>query len=272
MSNRSLTKKEVTSALHQVAGMFGPAGRKTILAENFGKHLFEVETIFEKCKQGGKVLDVGGGMGVNLLSLRKLDRSLELHLVDRFEEYTEENRMGSSGSGLRLLRDSDISVVSQDFWQIPLLPYESDSFDVVTCLDVVEHLPGHPLKQLAEMRRVLKKQGYIILGGPNSIGLLKRIMLLFGRYPYSSPFESWCSDSYFSHYREYSPAEYRRLLEMSQFSEIETVMLAEPSSRNLPREGGFSGYLVTAGVWMIYLATLVLPGLRPTVYCIAGKS
>ncbi len=272
MINSNLTNKEKASALRQVAGLFGPAGQKTILVENFRKHVYEMSTILEKCGQSGKVLDVGGGMGVNLLSLRKLYQSLELHLIDRFEEYTGENRMGSSVDGLKLMRDSDISVVSQDFWQNPALPYESGFFDVVTCLDVVEHLPGHPLKLLAEIRRVLKEGGYFILGGPNSISLLKRVMLLFGRYPYSSPLELWCSDEYFSHYREYSPDEYRQLLEMSQFTEVRTVMLAEPSSRYQPREGGFFGLLVAAGIWMIYFATLIFPGLRPTVYCIARKS
>ncbi|MFC1948659.1 class I SAM-dependent methyltransferase [Chloroflexota bacterium] len=271
MNNIKPTNEEITITLKQVAEMFGGEGRNTILFENFGKHAFEISMIMKNCTQGGEVLDVGGGLGVNLLSLRKLDGSLKLHLVDRFDEYNEENRMGSSEAGLRLLRDSDISVVSQDFWQKPVLPYDSDTFDTAICFDVVEHLPGHPLKLLAEMRRVLKLHGHIILGGPNSIGLLKRLMLLFGRYPYTAPFESWCSDKYFSHYREYSPTEYQRLLEMSGFKEVQTIMLAEPSSRHQPRESGFTGYIIAVGIWIIYLFILISPKLRPSVYCLAEK-
>jgi len=179
--------------------------------------------------------------------------------------------MGTSEGGLQLMREADISVVSQDFWKNPTLPYDSDSFDIVTCLDVFEHLPGHPLRLLEEIYRILKKQGIVIIAGPNSITLMHRVRLLLGRYPYT-PLELWCQDDYYSHYREYSPDEYRRLLEMSGFGELETIMVPEPSCRNRPQRGKYLGPLVTTAVWLIHLTTLLVPDLRPAVYCLAKKS
>ena len=270
MASKEVTTKEISLKLQEVAGLFSQVARETILGDNFKKHVLEVDMLLKKSQQGDTILDVGGGMGVNLLCLRRLNPTLELHLIDRFEEYTEENRMGPSEGGLKMMREADISVVSQDFWKNPTLPYDSDYFDIVTCLDVFEHLPGHPLRLLEEINRVLKRQGIVVIAGPNSITLMHRASLLLGRYPYT-PLELWCQDNYYSHYREYSPDECRKLLEMSGFGEIETIMVPEPSCRNRSQKGKYLGPLVTAAVWLIHLTTLLVPGLRPSVYCLAKK-
>lgn len=45
------------------------------------------------------------------------------------------------------------------------LPFESESFDVVLCLSVLEHVE-HPRDGIKEMRRVLKKGGTILVSVP----------------------------------------------------------------------------------------------------------
>jgi 2-polyprenyl-3-methyl-5-hydroxy-6-metoxy-1,4-benzoquinol methylase len=48
------------------------------------------------------------------------------------------------------------------------LPFPDETFDVVTCFDVLEHLPkGKELTMLREMRRVLRGDGLIALSTPN---------------------------------------------------------------------------------------------------------
>ena len=270
MASKEVTTKEISLKLHEVAGLFSQVAGETILGDNYEKHVLEVDMLLKKSQPGDKILDVGGGVGVNLLCLRRLNPSLELHLIDRFEEYTEENRMGISEDGLQLMREADISVVSQDFWNNPTLPYNSDDFDIVTCLDVFEHLPGHPLRLLEELNRVLKRQGNVIIRGPNSIALMPRIRLLLGRYPYT-PLELWCQDNCYSHYREYTPDEYHKLLEMSGFGEIKIVMIPQYSFCSQPQSRKYLVPLVRAAVWLVHLATLLLPGLRPWVYSLARK-
>jgi SAM-dependent methyltransferase len=62
------------------------------------------------------------------------------------------------------------------------LPYPDAVFDVVTCLETLEHV--HDTDQLvAELRRVLKPDGYAVLSVPRIDGLLTAGMLLLGMQP-----------------------------------------------------------------------------------------
>lgn len=46
------------------------------------------------------------------------------------------------------------------------MDFMDDSFDVIVCFQVIEHL-NNTLKFLTEIKRVLKKNGYAIIGTPN---------------------------------------------------------------------------------------------------------
>lgn len=50
------------------------------------------------------------------------------------------------------------------------LPFHDCTFDTILCTEVLEHIP-EPNKLIAEMNRVLKKQGYLILSAPQAWGL-----------------------------------------------------------------------------------------------------
>jgi SAM-dependent methyltransferase len=58
-------------------------------------------------------------------------------------------------------------------------PVEEESFDVVICTDVAEHLedPAHILRQA---KKVLKPDGNLIFGVPNHFDLRQRLRMLFG--------------------------------------------------------------------------------------------
>ncbi len=59
----------------------------------------------------------------------------------------------------------------------------SDSFDVVVCADVLEHLKD-PAKTLREIKGLLKKQGFIIASIPNVAHGAVRLALLKGNFDY----------------------------------------------------------------------------------------
>lgn len=63
------------------------------------------------------------------------------------------------------------------------LPYESERFDCVLCLDVLEHLPwADQRRAIGELRRVLKRNGEALISVPNLAHLQSRIhFLLTGR-------------------------------------------------------------------------------------------
>jgi 2-polyprenyl-3-methyl-5-hydroxy-6-metoxy-1,4-benzoquinol methylase len=61
------------------------------------------------------------------------------------------------------------------------LPFKNESFDVVFFLEVIEHLV-YPTFTINEIKRVLRKNGFLILSTPNVASLRNRIFLLQGKH------------------------------------------------------------------------------------------
>jgi 2-polyprenyl-3-methyl-5-hydroxy-6-metoxy-1,4-benzoquinol methylase len=64
------------------------------------------------------------------------------------------------------------------------LPFEPESFDVVLCGDVVEHLRD-PERALARLRPFLRPDGRLVLTTPNVANWAMRLSLLGGRWRYT---------------------------------------------------------------------------------------
>lgn len=62
------------------------------------------------------------------------------------------------------------------------LPFANNSFDLIWCSEVIEHLID-PVKTVKEFDRVLKPGGKMILTTPNSYFILMKILHLFGLSP-----------------------------------------------------------------------------------------
>lgn len=268
-----VTAQQVRGAVDAVAEMFGGRAAETIVCENGRKHAEEVDSILGSGLESA-VVDLGGGAGVNLLVLRRLGHTGRLVLVDRFDEYDEDNRMGSRAHALGLLRDAEVEVVESDFWPSCELPLDAAAFDVACSYDVIEHLPGHPLRQLAELRRVLRPEGRILIGAPNAASLMKRVKLLAGRQPYSA-YEEWVRDDYFEHYREYLRGEYEDLLRRAGFVDVSSrfsaaVTFSRAAHRyHRRRRPALSPTALALGV--VAVTEWAVPSLRHTVYAEGRK-
>lgn len=90
-----------------------------------------------------------------------------------------------------------------------ILPFDSESFDVVTAFNVVEHLP-QPAHVLREILRILASRGMLIFQTPN-----KRIDRLYSPLKTGS-FSVWRQ----RHCSPQTPVSLTRLLEDSGFSNI----------------------------------------------------
>lgn len=76
----------------------------------------------------------------------------------------------------RIFNANKIDLESED------IPYETETFDLVICNQVLEHLKNYR-KVIHGLIRVAKKGGYIVIGIPNLAHLINRIYLLFGIQP-----------------------------------------------------------------------------------------
>ncbi|MBU0628036.1 MAG: class I SAM-dependent methyltransferase [Nanoarchaeota archaeon] len=62
------------------------------------------------------------------------------------------------------------------------LPFKKESFSLIWCSEVIEHLKN-PYFTINEFRRVLKKEGELIITTPNSYCMVFQFMYLFGLTP-----------------------------------------------------------------------------------------
>jgi glycosyltransferase involved in cell wall biosynthesis/SAM-dependent methyltransferase len=99
-------------------------------------------------------------------------------------------------------------------------PYPDGHFSTVLCCELLEHLFDDPMHLMAEVNRILKPGGHLLLTTPNIVALRGLSAILQGYHPgffhaYIRPAESGEVDA--RHNREYTPREIHQLLENSGF-------------------------------------------------------
>lgn len=128
------------------------------------KILNAVVTIFQnkyKSTDIGRHLDIGSGAGTLVELIRKASPKFSSHCID----YTHE-----------LINDKTIplDVVDLNFNKIP---HPDNSFDFVSCTEVVEHLENYRLI-IREAYRVTRPNGLVVFTTPNILNLKSRLRYL----------------------------------------------------------------------------------------------
>lgn len=95
-------------------------------------------------------------------------------------------------------------------------PYPDDAFDLVVFTEVLEHLARDPMHTMAEINRILRLDGRLILSTPNCVSARCVMNGLCGEHPYNWPPYSRESSTD-RHNREYTPREVRALISFSGF-------------------------------------------------------
>jgi SAM-dependent methyltransferase len=93
-------------------------------------------------------------------------------------------------------------------------PFEDDSFDLVLCNEVIEHLGIDPFHMLSEVNRVLRRGGQLILSTPNIASTRGAAKMLLGYPPYLYASFTLTTNR---HNREYSLSEILDMMRMSGF-------------------------------------------------------
>jgi SAM-dependent methyltransferase len=107
-----------------------------------------------------------------------------------------------------------------------IFPYPGEHFDTVLCCELIEHLPSDPMHMMAEINRILKPDGHLVLTTPNIVSARAISAILQGYHPgffpaYIRPAEPG-SETEARHAREYAPREISYLFRDAGF---DTVLL-----------------------------------------------
>ena len=105
--------------------------------------------------------------------------------------------------------------------EMDCFPYDNNSFDCIIFCEILEHLLLNTDFAIAQMQRVLKPGGYLIVSTPNVTRLGNLSCLLKGKNIYDgySPY-----GIYGRHNREYTLKELTALLQNQQFTIVEAMV------------------------------------------------
>lgn len=171
-----------------------------------GPYLNIVRTVLRYLQSGDKILDFGSGPCDKTAVLQALgfrcfacdDLSDDWHKIeankDKILAFTRE-----SGIEFRLADDS-------------ILPFDSNSFDMVMMHDVLEHLHDSPRDLLNDLIELIKPEGFLFITVPNAVNIRKRIHVLFGRtnLPDFTVYY-WYPGPWRGHIREYTKGDLTKL-------------------------------------------------------------
>jgi ubiquinone/menaquinone biosynthesis C-methylase UbiE len=137
-------------------------------------------------QQGDRILDVGFGLGYGIeILVRKAGEVRGIEIDSRAISYARKRLVGIPQLYELLSYNGEV------------IPYDSNYFDVVSCVDVIEHVPDY-LDFLKEMIRVTRRA--VFISTPNRRPEYTR--------PDGKPKNRW-------HLREWTPKQFEAILQAS---------------------------------------------------------
>ena len=147
-------------------------------------------------------LDIGCGPGTFIASLGGETQSRGIDIAKPQIEFAQ-THYGGVGRSFEVTGE------------LPL-PYDDDSFDAVTIIELIEHLPAEQNRTLiAEALRVLRPQGKLLVSTPNYASCWPLIEALVNRLGPTS-----YAEQHITHYR---PASLHKLLEQAGAGDISVL-------------------------------------------------
>lgn len=223
-----------------------------------------------------RVIDVGGGKGRMSVLLTEL--GLDCTIIDCiFQE--ENDALTTAGQPFiplvkSYLETKGVKIVNRDFYQDGF-PFPNESFDLAILSEVIEHLPNSPKPVLAEIKRILAPQGWLILTTPNLVSITKRGLSLIGR-SYRENIQAFyrmegspAGSIYRGHNREYTRPEVEYMLRQEGFVIVKSMTCDyfRPSVWGTMRDLGMKSLALTA----LHPLKRFSPNLRGFVVVLARK-
>lgn len=149
-----------------------------VLLRRFELH--RVDAAVQLLPKGKRILDIGCGYG-ELLKKAQAKGYKELHGIDISTEVLKKCRKNLKGAEHISVKIGDVDSA---------LNYPDRYFDAITMIAVYEHI-FDPHAVAEEIRRVLKKNGTLIIEVPNVVFLPRRFSFLWGKLPKTADEENY---------------------------------------------------------------------------------
>lgn len=208
--NRNVIIKEVINEINGLA-----FGSSQVWSEGdrafFENRYSRIFSLFPEIKKNDIGLEVGLCGGIMAFSLKKFFLLKKLYALEHptvCSKFTKKY--------LDKLRRSEIILKPCDL-HIDRLPWPDDFFDFVIFSEIMEHLiPVDIPIVIQEIKRVLKKDGWLFISTPNIASLIKRINLFLGKNPIKMDLDLHEGATY-GHIREYTMKELVNMIQSKDF-------------------------------------------------------
>lgn len=169
-------------------------------------------SLLPELPEGARILELGANP--YFITELLLDRGLDVTCANFFGP-----EMAGVSDAIQTVTKNDGSQREYRFAHFDVesetFPYGDESFDLVLCCEILEHLPVDPIHMLVEIHRVLRKpHGALLLTTPNAVRLQNLANILNGANVYESLSGYGVHGR---HNREYTPSELRSLLASTGF-------------------------------------------------------
>ncbi len=156
--------------IYEKKGVYGDARKFQDAAHRLAKMKQILKTMNLK---KATILDIGGGTGYFADQLQHMFPKAEIHSTDISAEAIKE--------GKKLYKTIIFKVSDAE----KVMPYKDNYFDLVISGEHIAHLKDTDT-YLSEIRRILKKNGTLMLTTPNLVSWLNRMLMLSGKAPFFS--------------------------------------------------------------------------------------
>jgi SAM-dependent methyltransferase len=176
-------------------------------------HTMEAAIINRYLPPSGKLVDIGTGFGI----IPQLFHALGCHVIS-----IDFPKAGSGTEALQRIIDLGVeghyAEVGRDH-----LPIDDSSVDVAFAGNVIEHLPHSPRSFLAELKRILRSGGYLVIDTINAVDLRRRIKFLCGVSNWTPIERLYPVDFHGDHHKEYTLGELEKVLDLSGFHRVHAL-------------------------------------------------
>lgn len=225
----SLEKSNRKKIVHQIYTESYVKNYQKLLPK-FYKRFERLKIVIESIKEGGKLLDVGCGTGYFLQYLNETSR---VWVTCGLEPNATLRKLTAKNIGIHVVNGN-----------LSRIPYPDNSFDVVTCLDVLEHSESLNTN-IKELHRVIRKGGILLIQAPNYQSVMAKLT--------GATWDWWSPPDHVLHFTPYFLTKY---LADNTFKVLKCFTYEDPEDYFMNIKGVFRRNMLTKVLYMAALPFL----------------